>query len=84
MPATQIINVTEATELARTDIYHAPSANVSLYAKDGVVHVFAQDQSTDADMDEVRPVIAALMDGKSYTTSEGSEEDVLHFTLTPA
>lgn len=84
MTAAAQIDLAEAIEIARADTYQAPGGNVSLYAKDGVVHVFAQESFTDADMDEVRPVIDVLVDGKPYTSTEKSEEDVIHFTLTPA
>jgi hypothetical protein len=78
------IDLAEAVELARTDICQAPSGKVSLYTKgDGIVHIHAQDDFTKEDMDEVRPVIDALMDGRPYSTTEEQDEDVIHFILMP-
>lgn len=67
----------------------ARSASPHCFGKFGCRHSLplassAQDSFIDAEMDEVGPVIDALMDGKPYATTEESEEDVIHFTLTPA
>jgi hypothetical protein len=57
VPVSTQINVTEAAQAAREDIWIAPSGRVSLYAKDGEIHVFSEAEPDGA---EYGPVLREL------------------------
>jgi len=75
----------DISNAAHTDIYTAPGGKVSMFADSaGTVRIFSELDATQADIDEIKPVIDALMDGKAYTTREELIDGVDQFVLTPA